>query len=48
MRDAKGLGLTVPFSLLARAVRLWRNADQMNWPRTTFRSDESIQSFYFH
>jgi hypothetical protein len=38
MRDAKALGLTVPFSLLARAVRLWRKADQMNWPHTTFRS----------
>jgi hypothetical protein len=46
MRDAKALGLTVPFPLLARAVRLWRKADQMNWPHTTFRSNESIQAFY--
>jgi hypothetical protein len=47
MRDAKALGLTVPFSLLARAVRLWRKTDQMNWPHTAFRSNELIQAFYF-
>ncbi len=48
MQDVKALGITVPFSLLARAVRLWRHADQINWPRTTFLSNESIQAFYFH
>jgi hypothetical protein len=27
--------------------RSWRKADQMNWPHTTFLSNESIQAFYF-